>query len=48
MGLGEIQSIVFIYAPQRPEKIKRIKTETGFGGKSSWLNPVFGNHFIVS
>jgi uncharacterized protein involved in high-affinity Fe2+ transport len=46
MGLGEIQSIVFIYAPQRPEKIRRIKAETGFGGKSSWLNPVFGNHFI--
>jgi len=28
-------------------KIRRIKAETGFGGKSSWLNPVFGNHFIM-
>jgi hypothetical protein len=27
-------------------KIRRIKAETGFGGKSSWLNPVFGNRLI--
>jgi hypothetical protein len=27
-------------------KIRRIKVETGFGGKSSWFNPVFGNHLI--
>ena len=24
----------------------KIKAETGFGGKGSWLNPVFGNHLI--
>jgi len=46
-GLAEIQSIVlFTLHDIRPEKIRRIKAETGFGGKSSWLNPVFGNHLI--
>jgi len=46
-GLGETQNIVLFTFPNiRPEKIRRIKAETGFGGKSSWFNPVFGNHLI--
>jgi len=45
-GLGEIQSIVFIHTPQHTLRKKSEGAKTGFGGKSSWFNPVFGNHLI--
>jgi len=39
-------SCLFTLPDIRPEKIRRIKTETGFGDKSSWFQKIFGNHLI--